>query len=549
MASIPLPALDVRPPQEQDPVGQMGRLMQMRGLAQQQQLQQQALREGEYQYQATQALNRSYQGAITKDANGMPQIDPDKVVGNLTQAGFGSQVPAVMKGINEFNKSYVDLATSRTDLQNKSADMVGSAAAAVKAAGYDPKLAHTFLDALPQSPQLDAMRQKIDGDPAQFRQLIDQAIQGSPKQRELIAKETQAAAEKEKAETGEWKDISGTGTLVNVKTGETKNAGPGMMPPGMQESKYRFILQKLQQHQPVSPEDLAFAKAYEASNTKSTSTSDSLGVMTTNTSRPTGLASVGAGGKRGTGAGTGTPTNKDELVDLIGQYKANPELLGRMLYRHPEVLGMLHQKYPDFDETNYVAKNKLIQGYTSGPQSREINAINTVAGHLDTLDKAIDALNNHDTNAINRIANSLKLQAGATPQATFNTIVHRIGPEITTAYVKGGGGESERFANADDFSESKGPAQLHQNVGVTVKLLRSKIGALENQYKQTVGRDDFSQRFITPSANEAFNRLAGERGTGSGSRKSPSVGAIEQGYRFKGGDPSKPESWEKEKAQ
>src|SRR6185437_2722272 len=103
---------------------------------------------------------------------------------------------------------------------------------------------------------------------------------------------------------------------------------------------------------------------------------------------------------------------------------------------------------------------------------------------------------------------------GATPQATFQAIVHRIGPEITKAYISGGGGEGERFANEADFSPNLSPQQLHGNIATSVNLLRSKIGFLENQYKQTVGRDDFGQRFITPQANAAFNRLAGDQGGG-----------------------------------
>ena len=143
-------------------------------------------------------------------------------------------------------------------------------------------------------------------------------------------------------------------------------------------------------------------------------------------------------------------------------------------------------------------------------------AINTVAGHLSTLNDAIDALNNGNVGILNKLANKVGAAVGQTPQTTFQTIVHRIGPEITTAYVAGGGGEAERFANAEDFSVNKAPQQLKQNVAVTVQLLRSKIGALENQYKNTVGRDDFAQRFITPDAKNAFSKLAPQQGGQAG---------------------------------
>ena len=194
-------------------------------------------------------------------------------------------------------------------------------------------------------------------------------------------------------------------------------------------------------------------------------------------------------------------------------------LLSRMLYRHPEILGLLHQNYPDWDQTTYNAKNKLVQSMTSGAQSKEINAINTVAGHIDAMDKAVDGLNNNDPVFWNAIGNKIGINlTGQTGAAAFKTIVHRVSPEITTAYVQGGGGEAERMANANDFSENLPPQTLHNNAAVTVGLLRSKIGALENQYKQTVGLDDFQQRFITPAAQASFNRLGGQGAAGGGAQ-------------------------------
>lgn len=298
------------------------------------------------------------------------------------------------------------------------------------------------------------------------------------------------------------------------------------------DARYRNILSAISAGKNVSDDDLAFAKGYELQNRKTSTSSDTLGVVSSNTSQPSGLAAAmgnrkggkfvapgsapqsptpTAGQPSGAGASPAPPqqSTRDSIVDLIGQYKADPQLLSRMMYKHPEILGVVNAKYPDFDQTTYAAKNKLIQGYTSGSQSKEINAINTVAGHLDALDQAVSALNNGNVQVLNKVANSLGAQVGQTPQTTFQTIVHRIGPEITSAYIPGAGGEAERLANAKDFSENLSPDQLHTNIQTTVGLLRSKLGALENQYKQTVGRDDFQTRFITPAAQASFGRLGG----------------------------------------
>jgi len=310
------------------------------------------------------------------------------------------------------------------------------------------------------------------------------------------------------------------------------------------EGKYRFLLSKASLGQPLTPEETAFVKGFEASNAKTTTASDSLGVTSTNTSRPAGLATA----MRGAPASGGVPllprsnaqssnpaspaSVKGSIVDLIGQYREDPQMVSRLQVKHPEIMAQVAQKYPDWDQTTYQAKNNLIKGYTSGTQSKEINAINTAMGHVKVLDDAVEALNNGNVTALNKIGNNLGVNVtGQTPAAAFKLIVHRVGPEIASAYIPGGGGEQERFANEKDFSENLPPQTLHNNAAITVKLLRSKVGALENQYKNTVGRDDFNQRFITPEAQSAFQKFNNASTSGGGAPKIGDVKTFPNGRK------------------
>jgi len=303
------------------------------------------------------------------------------------------------------------------------------------------------------------------------------------------------------------------------------------------EGKYRFLLSKAALGQTLTPEETAFVKGFEASNAKTTTASDSLGVTSTNTSRPAGLATA----MRGAPASGGVPllprsnaqssnpaspaSVKSSLVDVIGQYKADPATLSRIMIKHPELLAQVSAKYPDWDQTTYGAKNKLIAGYTSGSQSKEINAINTAMGHVKVLDDAVEALNNGNVTALNKIGNNLGINVtGQTAPAVFKLIVHRVGPEISSAYIPGGGGEHERFANEKDFDENLPGQTLHANAAASVKLLRSKVGSLENQYKNTVGRDDFAQRFLTPEAQSAFQKFNNAPTPGGGG--APKIGDV-----------------------
>jgi hypothetical protein len=107
------------------------------------------------------------------------------------------QTPQVLKAV-------ADTLTSQTELQQKTAalkqtgqDMAANAAAAVKAANYDPIVAHSLLDTLggqnPQNPQSAQIRQMIDN-PQALKQWVDTQIAQNPKQRELATSQQQADA-------------------------------------------------------------------------------------------------------------------------------------------------------------------------------------------------------------------------------------------------------------------------------------------------------------------------------------------------------------------
>lgn len=219
MSTIPLPALAVQ--QQPGVLDQYSKVMQLKSLMgqqallpgqlqqQQQQIQnsatqnqlgQQELEKGSMAIAATTALNKSYQNAVKVGSDGIPQIDPQAISDSLRSAGQGSQIPGVLENLNKYNKSMLDIQTAKADLQAKGNDIMGAAAAAVKAANYNPQLAHTIVDTLPQTPQTDAFRAKID-DPVALKQIVDQAIAGSPKQQELANAKTTADARKQQADT------------------------------------------------------------------------------------------------------------------------------------------------------------------------------------------------------------------------------------------------------------------------------------------------------------------------------------------------------------
>jgi len=378
---------------------------------------------------------------------------------------------------------------------------------AALAGGYLDKQHADMIDQLastndPQriGPALDMFKKSLLGQKEQF----DQAM----KERDVAAKEI--------------KEIPGTGMFYNTRTQEVTSPAGLRMPFPQMEAVAAAALGKKSAGEPISAdEEKAIA-----------------GVKAIKTMVPAFNFNLQAGGLQGQQV---SPAQK-ATSDAILEGRMSPP--GSFALRTPywqAVMGDVFQRDPQWSEQ----RAQIRKDFTVGKHSTEINAINTAMGHVGVLGDAIDALNNNDIKALNRIANFVGVQTGKDNVTTFNTIVHRVGPEIAKAYIGAGGSAGERGSDEKDFDPSLGPQQLKSNVGITAKLLRSKIGALENQWNQNKSDSmpSFQDRFITPEAKAQLDKWAPQGTAGVIYARDPQ-GVLHQA---KEGTPV-PEGWKQEKA-
>ena len=196
----------------------------------------------------------------------------------------------------------------------------------------------------------------------------------------------------------------------------------------------------------------------------------------------------------------------------IANYQIAP--LGNFALARPQgqaIMAEVERQNPQYQAENYNAYQATEKDAVTGKIATSANALNTMMGHLSVLDQAAGALKNGNVQALNSLANSLGVQFGATPKTTYDTIVHRLGPEVTKAYLAAGGSVGERGTNEEDFSSKQSPDQIKNNIAISAKLADSKIAALQDQYQRgTYGHGQ--QRLITPDAEAARKRLAGGGG-------------------------------------
>jgi hypothetical protein len=359
--------------------------------------------------------------------------------------------------------------------------------------------------------------------PDQFRPWLDvyeKGLMGEKSATDRALKERETKVKEEEAAAKDWHSFPELGVALNVKTGETKNATPNGAPamtPAMRDAKYVALQQKKALGQPLAPEDTAFMKAVEK-----------LKLLV-----PVANFAMQANGVQGpeikTHDESGEPLPFDQVIKGLGNKggtvkailegrQTPPSSFAQKTPYWQDVMAKVNAIDPEFNEQ----RAQLRKNYTVGPTSKEINAINTAMGHVGVLGDAIDALNNRDVRILNQIANRLGLETGSEAPAVFKTIVHRVGPELSKAYLGAGGSAGERGADEKDFDENLAPKILRSNVGITAQLLRSKIGSLENQWDQNKAPSmkSFEDQFISPEARRQLAKWSGAQNQDRGGQAS-----------------------------
>ena len=224
MATIPLPALDIKPPAQPDLMGQYAKLAQIRSMMGeqqlqqgQQQLQQQQVQQNQQNLGATDALNKAFQGAVTVDPNtGNPTFDRNAVINSVSQAGYGAKVPELTESFNKLDQSAATLQKTQGEVQTQTQDYFGGLAASIKKTAKNPDgswnmsivnplIAHAATLGPQYAAKALQLQQQVQQDPTHLDNILDQVITASSKQRELGAAETTAASRQTTADTAAHK--------------------------------------------------------------------------------------------------------------------------------------------------------------------------------------------------------------------------------------------------------------------------------------------------------------------------------------------------------
>ena len=234
-----------------------------------------------------------------------------------------------------------------------------------------------------------------------------------------------------------------------------------------------------------------------------------------------------------------TPEQEAAFMSITrGSRSAINTYLSKAISEHPEWGSEDIKRAAQTYQTQQVAQNRFL----SGPQGNTIRSLNVVESHLKTMQQLATELKNGNIQAFNKIAQRWAEENGQPAPTNFDTAKQIVGTEIIKALgVAGAGTESERTAAGDAFNRARSPQAIDGAIGVVQQLLGGQLKGLRRQYTSSTGMPESSfDEMLEPETRQ----ILGGGGGGGQIKGAPPVGTVEDGHRFKGGDPSDQSNWE-----
>ncbi len=475
----------------------------------------------------TAGINDAYRQAFETRSDGVTTLNRDFLAQHLAQRNLGSHLPAVLKSLDDLDEAAAKALKTQREAQKDANDLIGSAAASIKGANYSPEvfgatLTQLAINKLIPEGQARAYLSRAQQDPAQVRAITDQWLAASPTQQER-ATAAQTAATGARRLDLEAPKMTADATVASQVAAGTVG---GLTPEQQATNAARTATEARETTQGAARIGLERQRV-GLEGQRVGLERQRLGAETMS---PAGQAVPDvAPGQKNDAFLAALPGPQANLVKALAE--GRQQFPGGSALRAPYWQNMLNAvaKYdPSFDAVNYNARSKTRAAFSSGKEAGQVNALNTVIGHLDGLSQAADALQNSNSPLYNSIANRLSKAVGKPQVTNFDTIKKAVADEVTKVWRQTGGTEADIQAAQANLDAANSPAQLSGAIATYGELLESKLGALKDQYRQGMGTDPIDM--VTPQARATLTKLEAKAGkTPAAAKEGPAKPTVTPG--------------------
>lgn len=164
---------------------------------------------------------------------------------------------------------------------------------------------------------------------------------------------------------------------------------------------------------------------------------------------------------------------------------------------------------PNFNASQHKIREATRKSFTSGKDANNINSINTLVGHLSTLDDAAKKLENSPYQVWNTIANKGLTAVGDPRVVKFNMAAGAVESELASVFKQTGATDQEIKAWRERITSSQSPEQLRSTINQAVELMGSRLQALRNKYEAGMGPFGKLQ-ILSPKSRSTLEKMAGK---------------------------------------
>jgi hypothetical protein len=168
-----------------------------------------------------------------------------------------------------------------------------------------------------------------------------------------------------------------------------------------------------------------------------------------------------------------------------------------------KVNGPLIAAVEQFDPTWSKERAKLRTSFTTGPDGRNIGALNTAVVHLDQLHEAAKAMNNGSWQPGNAIYNYFAQKYGAATVTNYASVMNALAGETASA-LKGNATDPEIAHVMETLQRNMGPEQMEGVALTQLHVLGAKMQTYNERFHAVAPDDPWTP--ILPSARAVFAR-------------------------------------------
>jgi hypothetical protein len=204
----------------------------------------------------------------------------------------------------------------------------------------------------------------------------------------------------------------------------------------------------------------------------------------------------------------GAKSLAQQILDYDAPAPTGPTTPAKVALQN-EVNRLAAEQGKTYDSGQYKIASKTRQDFLTGQQGKAVQSMNVAIDHLDTLNKAGQALNNGNIPLFNSIGNTFSKNTG-NPQVTdFNALKSIVGSEVTKAVVGGATALGDREEIRAEINAANSPAQLLGVIQKYQQLMAGQVKGLKQTYESGTGRKDFDEKLL-PRTKQILGEVSGE---------------------------------------